>query len=188
MTRRSKQLSAEDRVLWGRVARSVDALPGRMEDLLAEESLVSDGNAKSVAPAKPAAAQRSLAEKGQASQKRKPASGGLNPIDNAVYRKLARGRLPLEASLDLHGLTQHQAYGLLHGFLARARQKGLRHVLVITGKGRSSGSEGALRRAVPEWLKGPEMKSMASGYEAAPRHHGGEGALYVRLRRLESGK
>ena len=100
-----------------------------------------------------------------------------------TYRKLARGRLPLEASIDLHGLTQSQAYGLLYGFIARAHAKGLRHVLVVTGKGASSGSDGVLRRAVPHWLRTPEFRGMASGCGSAACGHGGDGAFYVRLRR-----
>ncbi len=183
MTRKGKQLSTEDRILWGQVARTVDALPGRMEDLLA-----ADANAPAEPPVKRTV--RASNTTGTPAlpgdrQKHRPSVPGpaVNPIDGSVYRKLARGRLPLEASLDLHGLTQRQAFGLLHGFLVRARQKGLRHVLVITGKGASSGSDGALRRAVPLWLRGPELADIASGFKPAARGHGGDGALYIRLRK-----
>jgi DNA-nicking Smr family endonuclease len=72
-----------------------------------------------------------------------------HPIEKPVIRKLARGRLPIDGRIDLHGLTQSEAHNLLFGFLARAHERGLRHVLVITGKGASRGSEGALKRAVP---------------------------------------
>lgn len=185
MTRKVKKLSTEDRILWGQVARTVDALPGRMEDLLS-----TDGQPPSNPPAKKRSPKPGLSDSASAAgnllkPKQPVRVPDINPIDGSVYRKLARGRLPLEASLDLHGLTQNQAFGLLHGFLARARQKGLRHVLVVTGKGASFGSEGALRRAVPMWLRGPELKNIASGFEPAARGHGGEGALYIRLRKLE---
>jgi DNA-nicking Smr family endonuclease len=72
-----------------------------------------------------------------------------HPIEKPVIRKLARGRLPIDGRIDLHGLTQSEAHNLLFGFLARAHERGLRHVLVITGKGSSRGSEGALKRAGP---------------------------------------
>ncbi len=182
MSRKVKQLSHEDRILWGQVARTVDAYPGRMEAL---QSTPSDASA--VQRPAPEPVRRNAAPAAPVPQ-RKPAKSstrdpGVGPIEDTTYRKLARGRLPLEASIDLHGLTQSQAYGLLHGFIARAHAKGLRHVLVVTGKGASSGSDGVLRRAVPHWLRTPEFRGMASGCESAARGHGGDGAFYVRLRR-----
>ncbi|MFY8101711.1 MAG: Smr/MutS family protein, partial [Allorhizobium sp.] len=88
-----------------------------------------------------------------------------------------------EARIDLHGLIQSEAHGMLLDFLIRAHERGLRHVLVITGKGSSLGSEGALKRAVPLWFAMPEFRFLISSYEPAARHHGGDGALYVRLSR-----
>jgi len=185
MTRKGRRLTAEDRILWSQVARTVQPLPGRMDDLVsaAEEGTGKDGGPDQYdAPTKPPA--RSSPSDNAAHKQRHPAgASGLSPIDGSVYRKLARGRLPLEASIDLHGMTQSEAHGLLHGFLARAHQKGMRHVLVITGKGASFGSDGVLRRAVPQWLRGPEFRAIASGCEPAARGHGGDGALYVRLRK-----
>lgn len=185
MSRKGKQLTAEDRILWGQVARTVDALPGRMEDLLSDHGQLPVSRPSGEQPPKSNPARSTLATENPSKRKQNGRQPDLNPIDGSVYRKLARGRLPLEASLDLHGLTQHQAFAMLHGFLARARQKGLRHVLVITGKGASYGSDGALRRAVPIWLRGPELKDFASGFKPAARGHGGDGALYVRLRKPE---
>jgi len=96
---------------------------------------------------------------------------------------LSRGHLQLEARIDLHGLIQGEAHGILLDFLMRAHDRGLRHVLVITGKGSSLGSDGALKRAVPLWFSKPEYRYLISSYEQAAQHHGGEGALYVRLSR-----
>jgi DNA-nicking Smr family endonuclease len=104
-----------------------------------------------------------------------------------VVRKLARGRLPIDGRIDLHGLTQSEAHNLLFDFIARAHERGLRHVLVITGKGSSRGSQGVLKRLVPEWLAKPEFRFLISGHEDAARSHGGEGALYIRLRRERGG-
>jgi DNA-nicking Smr family endonuclease len=94
--------------------------------------------------------------------------------------------LELEARIDLHGMFQSEAHSLLHGFIQRAHARGLRHVLVITGKGASMGSDGALKRAVPMWFSKPEFRDMISSYETSAQNHGGEGALYVRLARSRS--
>jgi DNA-nicking Smr family endonuclease len=89
----------------------------------------------------------------------------------------------LEGRVDLHGLTQPEAHSLLLSFLSRAHADGVRHVLVITGKGASFGSDGVLRRAVPQWLATPPFSSLVSGIDEASRRHGGGGAFYVRLKR-----
>ncbi|WP_136657969.1 Smr/MutS family protein [Nitratireductor sp. XY-223] len=177
-----KSLSKEDRILWGQVARTVDAYPGRLESLQAEEPEPVEKKGKntkdSTVQSKTGTAQRSL---GPAS---KPGGGqSLNPIDRSVYRKIAKGRLPLEARIDLHGLKQDEAHDLLLGFLRRAHARGLRHVLVITGKGTARGGQGVLRSAVPRWLAFAAFRELASGVEPAARGHGGDGALYVRLKR-----
>lgn len=114
------------------------------------------------------------------------------PLDRQTARQLERGRLPVEARLDLHGMRQRDAHVALRRFLKNAQGKGFRHVLVITGKGaepdtrRSFYEEderGVLRQAVPHWLAAPDLASLVVSYSAAPRRLGGEGALYVRLRK-----
>ncbi len=82
----------------------------------------------------------------------------------------------------MHGLTQAQAHSALLHFLHDAHAREARLVLVITGKGRG-GETGVLRRQVPQWLGLPEFRSLVVGFEDAHVTHGGEGALYVRLRR-----
>ncbi|MNE84554.1 putative DNA endonuclease SmrA [compost metagenome] len=106
------------------------------------------------------------------------------PLEKPVKRKLTRGHLPLEGRIDLHGMVQSEAHAILLDFLIRAHERGMRHVLVITGKGRSLGSDGALKRAVPMWFSKPEFRYLISSYEDASRNHGGDGALYVRLSRV----
>jgi DNA-nicking Smr family endonuclease len=88
--------------------------------------------------------------------------------------------------VDLHGLTLAEAHDLLARFLRAASAQGARVVLVITGKGGPAGPErerGVLRRQVPLWLKAPVLRDLVIGFAAAHGSHGGEGALYVRLRR-----
>jgi len=108
-----------------------------------------------------------------------------------MKQRVARGRDPIEARLDLHGMTQMQAHAELLRFLRRAQADGARTVLVVTGKGfRSRGGKhdadrepGVLRRQVPMWLALPEFRLLVVGFDDAHAGHGGQGALYVRLRR-----
>ncbi|MEX3010838.1 Smr/MutS family protein [Hoeflea sp. TYP-13] len=185
MSRKGKSLTVDDRILWGQVAKTVDAYPGRMEALLDSQPQAGPApEKKSAGPAGPLAPKRPMAAP---SKKPGLAPRALNPIDKPVYKKLAKGRVPLEARIDLHGLTQSEAHDLLLGFLIRAHARGLRHVLVITGKGQSRGGDGVLRRSVPRWLGAAEFHGLASGCEPAARGHGGDGALYVRLKKREHG-
>ena len=175
------KLNPEDRILWGKVARSTRPMPGRMEDLLSfEEQFEAPVEEKDV-PALNRTAISSLSA--STDSDRKSAPRVHHPLEKPVKRKLSRGHLALEARIDLHGLIQSEAHGMLLDFLIRAHDRGLRHVLVITGKGSSLGSEGALKRAVPLWFSLPEFRFLISSYEPAARQHGGEGALYVRLSR-----
>ncbi|MGH6860244.1 MAG: Smr/MutS family protein [Phyllobacterium sp.] len=168
----------EDRILWETVARTARPLKGREKPLFLLEEAAPQTSARpsaagrdkskaSVFPAKPAAQRPHV----------------LHPIDKPTHRKIAKGRVVIEGRIDLHGLTQSEAYGLLLGFLQRAHLRKLRHVLVITGKGSSLGSDGVLRQAVPLWFVTPAFRILVSGYEDAARNHGGTGAIYVRLRR-----
>jgi DNA-nicking Smr family endonuclease len=118
------------------------------------------------------------------------------PLDRQTSRQLDKGRLEVEARLDLHGLRQRDAHAQLRRFLKTAQARGLKHVLVITGKGAEQAASrsfyeedkrGVLRQAVPHWLSDPEFASLVVSFSQAPRRLGGEGALYVRVRRPRSG-
>ena len=87
--------------------------------------------------------------------------------------------------LDLHGLTQAQAQAALLRFLRRAQADGAKIALIVTGKGRGADDHerGVLKRRVPHWLALPEFRMLVVGFQDAHVGHGGEGALYVRLRR-----
>ena len=91
--------------------------------------------------------------------------------------KVARGKVEIGGRLDLHGHTQAEAHSALIAFLRRSAARDKRTVLIITGK------SGVLRRQVPHWLALPGLRDMVVGFETAAIQHGGEGALYVRLRR-----
>jgi DNA-nicking Smr family endonuclease len=102
-------------------------------------------------------------------------------IDRANAERLKRGRRPIEARLDLHGMTQAEAHQALSRFIAGSRAMGRRCVLVITGHGRFSG--GVLKQAVPRWLNEAELRRHLLAIAPAQPPHGGAGALYVLLRR-----
>ena len=105
-------------------------------------------------------------------------------LDRRTKQKIARGNQTIDARLDLHGYTQAQAHDVLLRFLRATQSRGGRVALVITGKGGRGEGGGALKRAVPLWLALPEFRSMVIGFDTAALGHGGEGALYVRLRKI----
>ena len=164
-------------MLWAGVARSITPLRQSREPPSAPAGDRADGERVST---RPDAEQEPLAE-----QRVPP----LAPLGRRLKQRVARGREPIDASLDLHGLTQRQAHAELLRFLRRAQADGAKIVLVVTGKGgiregREAGAErGVLRRQVPLWLSLPEFRLLVVGFEDAHIGHGGEGALYVRLRR-----
>lgn len=115
-------------------------------------------------------------------------------LDRNTARALRRGERSPDAKLDLHGMTADRAHSALTRFILDSRARGLRCVLVITGKGRryslpsESGlsmerSEGVLRRDVPRWLNQPPLSGATVGIYQAHRKHGGDGAFYVYLRK-----
>jgi len=107
----------------------------------------------------------------------------LAPLGRRLRKRVARGSQSIDGRLDLHGLTQAEAHDALARFLRAAQARGAGIVLVITGKGDAHGERGVLKRQVPMWLRLPELRGMIVGFEPAGIGHGGEGALYVRLRR-----
>ena len=179
--RRKRGLSEEDRALWESVAKQVKPL--RKRHRAAKPSVPStdaDGKAapKSAASPKHVTPVRLVAPA-------RPAPPPLAPIGRRERSHLSRGRKEIDARLDLHGMTQTRAHRALFGFLQRAHHDGLTFVLVITGKGKigAESERGVLRRQVPQWLGLPEFRSLVVGFEEAHIGHGGEGALYVRVRR-----
>jgi DNA-nicking Smr family endonuclease len=101
------------------------------------------------------------------------------PLDRQTSRHLDKGKIEVEARLDLHGMRQRDAHAQLRRFLMTAQARGLRHVLVITGKG----ADQAASKSFYEEAE-PEFASLVVSFSPAPRRLGGQGALYVRLRRL----
>ena len=177
---RKRHLSEEERALWESVARQVKPL--RKKPRLAKHSATPTAEPQAT---KPSGSPRPIASV-QPPKPSQPATPPLAPLGRREKSRLSRGRSEIDARIDLHGMTQTRAHRALYGFLQRAHSEGHTFVLVITGKGKVGGGEaerGVLRRQVPRWLSLPEFRSLVVGFEEAHIGHGGEGALYVRIRR-----
>ena len=176
-----RRLAADDAGLWRRAMRDVAPLPGRTPD----RDRLRPARAAVVPLEVPAASPtRSSAAAAPPPPKLPPLppldrSAG---VDRATAERLKRGRYPVEAHLDLHGMTQVEAHRALSGFVGGSRRAGRRCVLVITGHGRMSG--GVLKQAVPRWLGEPELRPHILAIAPTQPRAGGSGALYVLLRRL----
>ena len=94
---------------------------------------------------------------------------------------MRRGRVELDATLDLHGHTQASGRAALARHIASACARGARAIIIVTGSGRSG--EGVLKRRLPEWLAEPDLRPLVTGFAQAHRKHGGGGAYYVFLKR-----
>jgi DNA-nicking Smr family endonuclease len=177
--RRKRALTEEEHALWESVAKQIKPLRKKSRAAKAEATSTS-----AEAPAKPAASPRPLAAAPRAP---KPGPPPLAPLGRRERSQLSRGRKEIDARLDLHGMTQTRAHRALSDFLQRAHGDGLTFVLIITGKGKmgAESERGVLRRQVPQWLGLPEFRSLVVGFEEAHIGHGGEGALYVRIRRAK---
>jgi DNA-nicking Smr family endonuclease len=103
-------------------------------------------------------------------------------VDGTRAKKLKRGDLPIEATLDLHGMTQEEALKALTKTLARAHASGLCVLRVVTGKGREDGG-GVLRKALPAWLNLPEIRPHILTFTHATPAQGSTGAFILLLRR-----
>ena len=161
-----RPLSAEEQALWSRVVQSVRPLHGPVE--------------KIELPRAPRIAIRHHAPEPPA----KKAAPGTT-LDGSWDRRLARGLVAPDRTLDLHGHSLATAWDLLDRRLEAAVSDGARVLLLITGKppADASGKRGRIRAAVGDWLAAsPYAADIAAVRNAHPRH-GGAGALYIILRR-----
>ncbi|HEY2886014.1 MAG TPA: Smr/MutS family protein [Rhizomicrobium sp.] len=121
-----------------------------------------------------------------------PSGSGL---DGRTEERLRRGLISPDARLDLHGFTERDAHHALLLFLRSAQTRRHRLVLVVTGKGARVApdapfdmelnyrSRGVLKAVVPRWLREPSFAAIVAGVRSAHVRHGGEGALYIYLRK-----
>ncbi|MGN6747658.1 MAG: Smr/MutS family protein [Xanthobacteraceae bacterium] len=168
-----RRLSDDERTLWRGVARGVKPLRRGGAGLADAPDL----------PARQSPPQSARQERAAATQP--PA---LAQFERRLRQRVGRGQATIDARLDLHGMTQTQAHAALLRFLTKAQAKGAKLALVVTGKGSgaaglAASERGVLRRQVPLWLSLPEFRRFVVSFEQAHGSHGGEGALYLRLRR-----
>ncbi len=120
-----------------------------------------------------------------------PGAAPLGALEPKLRKRLGRGRIAIDGTLDLHGMRQDEARAALARFVGARAARGDRTILVITGKGlkKVNGDpttiveRGVLRTMLPIWLNAPELRPLVAGWDQAAAGHGGEGAWYVRLRR-----
>jgi DNA-nicking Smr family endonuclease len=185
-------LTAEEASLWAKVARTVTPL----EPLRAQQEARVATPQPTVPTADPARAPAPLPRCKPQRAVRPPVAVPLprvgqeqGGLDGHWERRIRGGGLQPDFTLDLHGVTLDGAYERLNDGLAQARLMGVRVVLLIAGKPRPVEAadrgtrRGAIRAKVLDWMAaGPHASHIAAIRKAHPRH-GGEGALYVVMRR-----
>jgi DNA-nicking Smr family endonuclease len=189
---RRRKLSEDERALWSVLIRSIKPLKKKPakhpeKDEALPPSPTSMAAVKPPSPSRPLQSPRAAPLPKTASTTAPP----LTPLDRRSKQRLARGTDPIDDRIDLHGRTQSEAHDALLRFLRKAQNAGAKTVLIITGKGEARGQDrpgerGVLKRQVPLWLALPEFRAYVVGFEQAHVGHGGQGALYVRLRRARS--
>lgn len=195
-----RDLSGEERELWALATRDVKPAKKQRRRPPVRDAVVrsppKDESArkpaiKAVAP-KTAPPIGALKERVRAAprdaQKSKtpPAFGGGDP---KADRKAAKGIIPIEARIDLHGLTEPAAHARVMRFILGAREDGLRLVLVITGKGARAGGEGrgVIRARFMDWIETAPLRAAIARVATAKPKDGGAGAFYVFLKRKTRG-
>ncbi|MCA2011788.1 Smr/MutS family protein [Cereibacter sphaeroides] len=210
-----RRLSDDERELWQRVARSANRLklsgdplePDTRKGPIPDPKLTESGAAQPAPPPfpDPPKKKRALPLPPLAGRKTPPPVQfdlaesigdrlAREPVrmDRNLHRTMSRGKLEPEARIDLHGMTVAQAHGALNGFILSAHTRGLRLVLVITGKGRKTAPDhfapmparaGVLKHEVPQWLRMAPLSPLVLEVRESHRSHGGTGAYYVYLKK-----
>lgn len=188
MTRR--KISPEELELWQHVAKSVRPIK-RPPKKTGPKKPSTDAASESKSPPPPPGKMKKAKAPPAATPAPPPPAkphhlthGLSHGIDRRQAERFRKGKLEIEGKIDLHGRTQQAAHDDLLAFLRRAHGHGKRCVLVVTGKGMTTSKTGILRQAVPRWLNEPGFRSLVLAFDYAEPHHGGEGALYVLLKRV----
>ena len=200
--RSGRAVTPEEAELWNALARTIQKTKAKTR--------VSAGEHEATAKTLPAAAPPKL-EPGPKPRPKAPAQAKPAPslplaqpvrkappladFDRRAVRQVASGKTGIDGRIDLHGMRQRDARGELRAFLFAAQARGARTVLVITGKGGPPSEHdnlaaalgkpqrGVLRRSVPQWLEEHDLRTVVLSFTAASPRHGGDGALYVQLRK-----
>lgn len=185
--------------LWARVSKTIEPINAELaRELASFEKLVAPHVGSlpkpTTRPAHPIKANQSFL--------RNSVPPALTGIDKRQGRRLLRGKVEIDARLDLHGENLESAHHRLFNFLSDCSTQSYRTVLVITGKGdsaftrhtlhsrdfhQSSQRSGKLRTALPDWLNENRFRELVTGFQPAHPKHGGGGAVYIKLRNLNKG-
>jgi DNA-nicking Smr family endonuclease len=191
-----RSLSSDEAKLWRKVAKTTKAykaLPSQTPDVVPEtgNTLVSKPQPKPPEMPHLALKRAKAAARTQALKPTPPSKPMIAPVaDASGHKKVRRGKLDIDARIDLHGLRQIAAQTALAGIIARTRSEHGRCILVVTGKGQAidpgedyiNPQPGVIRRRLPEWLNGIGIREHVSGYAPAHPRDGGHGAFYVLLK------
>lgn len=169
-------LSDDDHDLWQRVTQGIKrSLPRKKRSEIKQPLSKKAKKPAGVSPSTPT-------PQPPASPRNAEISG--NTLDRRTEQRLRQGKMPIDETIDLHGMTQDQAQSILTRRLTQGHRIGRRTFLVITGKGLRSGAAGAvLRKALPIWCGLPPLSDIILRSVPARAHHGGSGAFYIYLRR-----
>lgn len=197
--KRRRGLTEDERELWQKAVKSAEPLTRRsiserLPELAAPQSVVVSpvvAGSKAITPFRVG----EIAATARARSALAPRIDEIIPhaapnMDRRNFDRLRKGRMKVEAKLDLHGMTLTEAHPALSGFVRRAHQDGKRLLLVITGKGKTGKDDGVmprqrglLRHQVPQWLNQAPLAPLILQVVPAQQRDGGQGALYVYLRR-----
>ena len=196
-----RHLDDDEAADWDHTARSIEPLKrakSRVHKALEVEiGTIARARPKAIDAAKAGPAPKSSSAKAHAPPPLKATKAApIAEFDRKKAKKIRSGQIEIEARIDLHGLRQDDAHMSLRAFLVRAQRAGKRWVLVITGKGKLADRDdeapfdmtrnrdrGVLKRNVPRWLEEPDLRTLVVSYTTAAISHGGDGALYVHLRK-----
>lgn len=196
MVRKKKPVSEDDKIVWDALAGGIRPLKGASDRYVASlsplPSRILGRDRFSETPGhRPYVPGLSVPGVGSgdpgatlARTRHEPLQPGcLSGMDKKNAERMRKGRASVDATLDLHGMTQAQAEAALNGFVRRGFDHDWRVVLVVTGRGYRSGEPGVLRARLPHWLNGATLRPFIVGFTEAQPKDGGAGAFYVRLRR-----
>ena len=102
--------------------------------------------------------------------------GNVSFVDGNTAKKFKTSKMKIDASIDLHGLTEKEAFGIVCNFINDAYAKNFRVVMIITGNGE------CLKNILPEWLNA-YFRSIILCFVHPPQNKGGQGALQILLKR-----
>ena len=182
MARKADDLSADDKRIWARVTGTVAPKKAAKALLIPKAGPLGEAIPRSgVVKATRAQAAASLSSVPSTALSAAKPRATPEVLEPRRQRRLARERDPIEATFDLHGYSRFDAEDHLRAFLGGSQARGLKAVLVITGQGRRGG--GVIRASIHEWLQSPALRGVVSGFAMAHRRHGGDGAIYITLKR-----